>query len=1036
MIKRTKNLVNFFKILLLVFLLSHSSCLIADEKINDKAVNITRLENKLENVITEEKPELLNKLAREYLSIDAKKSKEYAQEAIELSRVLENTNEQLIAFYYLGEAYYFLDNDNLALETYSSLLSLLENSNNDTLKSETYLSMGLTYENINKHEEAKQYLLKSIAIEEKLNRLPKIASDYFFLGNVYYSLNDFQSSILYHNKSLKISKKLEDEPSMAKVHNTIGTIYADLGSFEKALEHYKSSLTIEEKTKNKGGMARILNNIGIVYSEWNHKEKALEYYQKSLMLEEELENKVGQADSYNNIGIIYSDWDQDKVALDYYKKALDIYEEFHDNNGIAHAMNNMGESFFKQGDHKRALEYLFRSLTYEQENENILGIAESYHTIGEVYFKLGKVEDALQYNNKSFKISKSHQLLSILLLNYKLFYEIYSSQNKPSKALENYKLYADQKDTIYSMDFHKNIAELQAKFEIDKIDREKNILAEKFKKKNSEVKTQRIYLVIIFFLMIIFGVLVYYDIRSKITANNKLRLINEKLTEQKGQLSIVLDELSKSESKYKTLIENSPTGIIYVNSEGSIQEINNKMLEILGSPYKQLTKRVNCLTFPPLKRIGLSNQLSDCLKKGKNIYVDKIFITKGKKKTYLQYYITPVFDQQQKVRSAIINVENITQSKEAQDSKEKTEEKYRILVENSLQAMVIIQEDGLNFVNSRMEELTLYSYNELVEKGSDWMENIIHPDDFERVNRILKDSLENQKTPERNELRIIRKDGETRWVETLGTLINYQGNNAILMVTMDITDKKEAQLVLVESEKTLRNVNAMKDKFFSIIAHDLKNPFNAIIGFSNLLYEAYDNFDEEQRKSFIKNICDASESTFKLLQNLLEWSRTQTGTFEYIPEVIDLSIITNENISVLKSSADNKKIKIKSSVPYNSIAFADENMTKAIIRNLISNAIKFTNQEGKVAISVTKKKDMMQVTVADNGTGISKENISKLFRIDDPFKAVGTENEQGTGLGLILCKEFVEKNGGKIWVESEIGVGSKFIFTLPLSKKT
>ncbi len=355
-------------------------------------------------------------------------------------------------------------------------------------------------------------------------------------------------------------------------------------------------------------------------------------------------------------------------------------------------------------------------------------------------------------------------------------------------------------------------------------------------------------------------------------------------------------------------------------------------------------------------------------------------------------------------------------------------------MENSLQAMVIIQEDGLIFANSRMEELTQYSYEELVEKGPNWIKDFIHPDDFERVNRILIDSFENQKTPERNEMRVFRKDGKTRWVETLGTLVNFQGKDAILLVAMDINDKKEAQSVLIESEKTLRNVNAMKDKFFSIIAHDLKNPFNAIIGFSNLLYEAYDNFDEQQRKSFIKNICDASESTFKLLQNLLEWSRTQTGTFEYIPEVIDLSIITNENISVLKSSADNKKIKIKSSIPYNSIAYADENMAKAIIRNLISNAIKFTNEGGNVDISVRKEKNMMQVTVADNGTGISKENISRLFRIDDPYKSPGTANEQGTGLCLILCKEFVEKNGGKIWVESEIGKGSNFIFTLPTRK--
>ncbi len=168
----------------------------------------------------------------------------------------------------------------------------------------------------------------------------------------------------------------------------------------------------------------------------------------------------------------------------------------------------------------------------------------------------------------------------------------------------------------------------------------------------------------------------------------------------------------------------------------------------------------------------------------------------------------------------------------------------------------------------------------------------------------------------------------------------------------------------------------------------------------------------------------------------MEWSRTQTGTFEYVPEIIDLSIIASENISVLNSNADSKKIEIKSTIPYNTIAFADENMTKTIIRNLISNAIKFTNTNGKVTISAILKNNEVQVSVTDNGIGISQENISRLFRIDDPFKVAGTANEQGTGLGLILCKEFVEKNGGKIWVESATGVGSSFIFTLPLRKKS
>ena len=1035
MAHKTKKPVNLFRILILVFLLPFSF-VIADTLSDNKAVNITRLESKLGSTITQKKPALFNKLAKEYLSIDAEKSKMYAQEAIELSRVLDNADEQMLGSYHLGEAYYSLSKYNKALDSYSNVIGLLDSKNNDTLESETYLSIGLAYGEINNKEESKRNLLKSVEIEEKLNRPQKISVRYFYLGNLYHELSNFKTSIRYLYQSLEFFKKSGDKDWVATIYNTIGVVYSDFGSYEEALDNYKSALSIQKEIDDMAGMAQSLNNIGIVYYEWGHIEKALEYYQKSLEIEEELENKNGQAGSYNNIGIIYSEWEQNKIAQEYYNKALAIYEEFNDIDGIANAVNNLGESFFDEGNHELALEYLFRSLKYEQESKNILGIADSYCTIGEVYFKLGNNDEALKYNNKSYNISKPHQLSSILLLNYELFYEIYSSQNDPVKALEYYKSFTEQKDTIFNRDFHKSMAELQAQYEIDKIDREKDLLTENFAKKDNEVKTQRIYLVIIFFLMIIFGVLVYYDIRSKISANNKLKEINKKLSVQKEQLSNTLKKLGKSESKYKTLIENSPTGILYVNPDGSIQEANSKILEILGSPNEESTKEINCLTYLPLKRIGLSDQLQDCLENGENIYHEKMYTTKWGKNVYLRYFITPVFNGQKNVRSAIINVEDITLSKEAQESKEKTEEKYRILVENSLQAMVIIQKDGLNFANSRMEELTQYSFNELVNKSTDWINKLIHPEEYERVTRILKDSFENHKTPERNEIRIIRKDGKIRWVETLGTLVKIQGEDAILIVAMDITEKKEAQSVLVESEKTLRNVNAMKDKFFSIIAHDLKNPFNAIIGFSNLLYEAYDNFDEKQRKSFIKNICDASENTFKLLQNLLEWSRTQTGTFEYVPEIIDLSIIANENISVLNSNAGSKSIELESTIPYNTIAFADENMTKTIIRNLISNAIKFTNTNGKVTIAAILKDNEVQVSVTDNGIGISKENIFRLFRIDDPFKVAGTANEQGTGLGLILCKEFVEKNGGKIWVESVIGAGSSFIFTLPLRKKS
>jgi signal transduction histidine kinase len=291
--------------------------------------------------------------------------------------------------------------------------------------------------------------------------------------------------------------------------------------------------------------------------------------------------------------------------------------------------------------------------------------------------------------------------------------------------------------------------------------------------------------------------------------------------------------------------------------------------------------------------------------------------------------------------------------------------------------------------------------------------------------------LQGKGTNPKNEFRYIRKDGKVRWIESLGSIVEYNGKRALLVVAVDISSRKETEAVLIESREKLAELNAMKDKFFSIIAHDLKNPFNTILGFSNLLYEAYNNFDEAQRKSFIKNICEASENTYKLLQNLLDWSGTQTGNIEFRPARINLAALIRGNIDLIKSTAESKQIDISTDFEHDFYAFADKNMVNTVVRNLLSNAIKFTKREGRVNISLDKLDDEVQVTIEDNGIGIEKENLERLFRIDHHFKSLGTEKEEGSGLGLILCREFIEKNNGRIWAESTKGKGSRFIFTIP-----
>ncbi|MFH1160466.1 MAG: PAS domain-containing sensor histidine kinase [bacterium] len=243
--------------------------------------------------------------------------------------------------------------------------------------------------------------------------------------------------------------------------------------------------------------------------------------------------------------------------------------------------------------------------------------------------------------------------------------------------------------------------------------------------------------------------------------------------------------------------------------------------------------------------------------------------------------------------------------------------------------------------------------------------------------------------------------------------------------------RKQSEEALKVSEQSLRESNVSKDKFFSIIAHDLRGPFNAIIGFSELLHTELDSFNEMERRTMIKNIHEASVSTFKLLENLLEWSRIQTGRTKPNPENIDLSTIVNNSLSFLKHLAEKKKIKLFSGIHFGTIAYCDENMITTVIRNLISNAIKFTNPMGDVRIWATEKEKVIEIVVADNGVGIPPENQQKLFRLDESVKTRGTSGEQGTGLGLILCHEFIELNGGRILVESTPGKGSQFKFTLP-----
>lgn len=302
---------------------------------------------------------------------------------------------------------------------------------------------------------------------------------------------------------------------------------------------------------------------------------------------------------------------------------------------------------------------------------------------------------------------------------------------------------------------------------------------------------------------------------------------------------------------------------------------------------------------------------------------------------------------------------------------------------------------------------------------------------YRRINAInkQKEKLElmvNERTKTITEMNVLLKNQTLELKKTNSILIDQK--NQIEEQAEELELQKEE---LVNQKEMLQNLNSMKDKFFSIIAHDLKGPFQGILGLTELLDKNFNQFDNLERRQYFNTIYNSARNFYDLLENLLCWARTQLNHISFSRTEFDIAAVIRKNISLYEESRKNKNISLKESYESGTVVFADLNMIDTVVRNLISNAIKFTGKDGKIEIGVSGNGELSKIFVKDTGIGISLDEQDCLFQIDKSVSKHGTADEMGTGLGLIICKEFIEKNGGKIWVDSKSGKGSIFYFTVP-----
>jgi PAS domain S-box-containing protein len=329
-------------------------------------------------------------------------------------------------------------------------------------------------------------------------------------------------------------------------------------------------------------------------------------------------------------------------------------------------------------------------------------------------------------------------------------------------------------------------------------------------------------------------------------------------------------------------------------------------------------------------------------------------------------------------------------------------------------------------VNSYFYEMFGYE-NQEFEPAIEKIVQFIYPEDLEVTTAIIQNHITEKTASFETEQRFMTKSGNYKWIRTYGKVIERHENGEPLKMAGTIIDVDNLKSLTIQ----LQEINFFKDRLMSVIAHDLRSPFNSILGFSQLVADNIQTYEVEKSRKYIMQINTSAKHTLSLLDTLIDWYKTQTGAIVFNPQLLNLKTIIEEIVNLCSSSAKIKNVVLEKSISESLTILADEAMIKTILRNLIYNSIKFTNSGGKVLISSSALSDSVQITVADNGIGISEEKLKSIFSENANFSSTGTSNETGFGLGLRICKDFIDMHQGKIHIESRIGEGTSFNIEFP-----
>jgi len=925
----------------------------------------------------------------------------------------------------LGYIYSQLKLNKVAIEYYSKTYNALKDSESYGVLGWNFVNIGNIYYDEKLYEFAKEYYdlaLQNFEKEEHHHGIGVVNLNY---GLIKENRNDLDSALFYYLKVKEIRTLLNDCFLDAHILTYISRVYTAQGDYTSAINTLNKSNSISfECDKNKYVLNNLLssnyNNLSINYLNINEPQKAIlfadsSYYYASLLADTALLVRALFLKSN-----IYINTKELNNAISTYLQIIDMSDKAGLYDLKLKAYMKIAQAYIMQGNNQMAGYYLeayplLQDTIEQMKNlERLIDLKVAIDT----YSRDKEIELLKEKNLDNKRIIYLLLIIGLLLVLFVLYYFYFRTKSarrisqiidalfdgylihengiivQTNKALLKFTGYSN-KELI-----KKNLLELLPDDVIRQV--EKDIIENKLANYRTKVrvKTQDF---------------VDVDIEARPISflGRKMRIIAIKDIRQ--ELKHI-----RQITLFKSIIEQNYDTVVITDKEGNIEYVNPSFTQITGYSFDEVIGQNPKILKSNLHSPKFYEQLWQTISSGKawrGIFKNK---TKAGDFFWEESTITPIKEQGQILKYVAIK-KDITKRVALEERLKRFVEELSIVFDK-IEAYVMV-------IDFNTEEI-LFSNNAAqglfnIQQKSKYKEVVFNKTDEFFVPLPQEPPMPYSKRYNesiRKEVYISHLDS---WFDFVFQFIEWTDNKtSVLLMAHNISERKN------RIDK-LNELNATKDKFFSIISHDMKNPFQSLIGFSDMLLNNIDLNETGKVKMILEHIRDVSNNAYKLLENLLEWSRSQTGSIKQVPEKINVFAITSETCELLNKIADEKDITILIEMPEDLYSFSDKHILSMVLRNLITNAIKFTHRNGLVKITAEENHSDITLNVIDNGIGIPKEVQQRLFEIGVNFTVNGTIGEKGTGLGLILCKELVELNGGQIYVESTLGAGSKFSFTVP-----